>query len=568
MSNLNINVEMHLAKNGEEILKINDYFIHSKYNPIKEAQQIVENQYVPHSAHIFFGYGSGHLINAFLQVRKFNEVIIVVDPLFDKALIERPLSNQQQNIYYLKADILEDFEQYLSYLAKDVRIAYKVVCSPNYDKIFAAEYKLLLTKVKDVQNRNLVNDFTLLKFAKTWYRNFLENLYHLETDYSAAVLQKKYTAPAIVVSGGPSLAKQLDLLKLYRTKVIVICAGSTINSLLAHNIEPDYVVTIDGGMPNFRHFQQLKLKNSKIVYTLQNHPQVRHSFEKPGYVVESKGHPTLTRYVKEELKVELPLFLGGASVAHTAFNFAMYITTGPIALIGQDLAYTNNLTHAPSNKHARKIDEAFIEKRQAFQIKGFDGGKIWTDPVFNSMRLEFEDLIKMEPPQNDFYNCTEGGAQIHGFAQMPFQLFCEQFTGNEDVEIIEYTQKNNHFSTVVCLERERKQYKKLLTILNEALLILKKNYSKNFFDSNSLKKLDKIDAQIQNLMNVLTVDLLISPVTMRIMNKYLPKENETSIEAFQRSYMQMQDLYQSMKENITEAIAIVSEILEKRESHE
>lgn len=562
-----MNVEIHTAKNGEQTLKINDYFIHSRYNPSREALQIATKQYMPHHVHVIFGYGSGHLVNAMLEIRDFQELLIVVDPLFDENVIERPFSDEQQKVYYLKAETINDFEQYLSHLGRGTRIKYKVLNTPNYEKLFGEEYRFLLEKVKDLQNRNLVNDATLLKFSKIWYQNFLENLTHLNNDYSGRVLHKAYTAPVVVVSGGPSLVKQMDLLKAYRNQLILVCAGSAINSLLKEGMEPDYVVTIDGGAPNFRHFQNIELQQAKIVYTLQNHPGVRASFEKPGYVVESQGHPTLTRFVKEILGIELPMFLGGASVAHTAFNFANYITTGPVALIGQDLAYTGDLTHAVGNIHARKIDEAFIARRQAFQITGFDGEKVWTDPVFNSMRLEFEDLIKLEPPENEFYNCTEGGAYINGFEQIAFKEFCERFA-QKQVEIVEHTQFNCHFDEKEVLGKELQPYKKLLNVLNEAMLILKRNYSKKQFDHSSLKQLDKIDEKIRRLIEVVTIDLLIAPVTMRITQSYLAKENETPLEQFERSYRQMEDLYSSMIEKVKEATAIVNEIIEKRNLHE
>lgn len=557
------NVEVQQAKNGENTIKINEYYIHSKYNPSREAEQVVKTHYTPHHVHIFFGYGCGHVVEALLKLRQFNETVFVVDPLFNDNKIKRPFSLVEQNIYYLKSDILHDFEQYLSQLARKTRIKYKVICLPNYEKLFPEEYRLLLEKTKDVQNRNLVNDMTLLRFSKVWYDNFFLNLPNLQMDYSASVLEKQYTAPAIIISGGPSLGKQLDYVKKYRQQFILICAGSTINSLLAQSIEPDYVVTIDGGEANFKHFAELKLQQSKIVYTMQNHPKIRKSFEKPGYVVESKGHPKLTRFIKEELGLELPMFLGGASVAHTAYSFATYITKGPVALIGQDLAYTDDLTHAPSNKNSRKIDAAFIKRRQAFQIESYSGEKVWTDPVFNSMRLEFEDLLKIEPPQNEVFNCTEGGAYINGFEQMPFKQFCETFARDENVRIIEHASWNNHFSVKHSMQFELQQYNKLEKILDDALVVLKRNYPKKAFDARSFKQLDKIDESIQRLMDQLVIDLLISPVTMRVMENYLPTQHETALEQFERSYNQMNDLYTSMKVCVQEATAMLQQLLEE-----
>lgn len=562
---MQISTERHRAKNGENTLKINEYFIHSKYNPMREATQIVEKNYCPHHAHVFFGYGCGYLVQALLKVRQFNETIIVVDPLFD-GVIEKPKS--KANVFYFESKILNDFEFYLSDLTAQVRISYKVVCLSNYDKIFPNEYKLLLSKVKDFQNRNLVNDYTILKYSEVWHSNFLENMIHLEKDNSATVLKKVYKEAVVIVSGGPSLAKQIPLLKKYRNKLILVCAGSTINSLIAEEIEPDYVATIDGGDPNYQHFKGIKLKDARIVYTMQSHPLVRESFEKLGYVVATNGSAMSERYLKEELKIEIPTFIGGASVAHVAFNFAKFITTGPVALIGQDLAYTDNLTHANTNKFARNIDEQFIKEKQAFKITSYYGENIWTSPALNSMRLEFEDIIKFDPPENLLFNCTEGGAKINGYTHMSFKDFCEIYASKEEIKILNHDEINNHYNVSQSFQKELDLYNQLLEMLNNAIKILKNNKGSNQFDINTMKKLQKLEKKIQNIINKLTIEPLISPVVMHTLRNYLPKINETEKEAYLRTFAQMEDMYHSLREKTDVAKKVLKEIIEKREKNE
>lgn len=557
-----LQIEFLKAKIGDNTLKINEYFIHSKYNPKQEALRNAESIYTPHHVHIVFGYGCGYLVEALIQFRAFNEAIVVIDPLFNEEVIKKPDSNN--HVYYFGTNVLPYLEYYLSDIDRNTRILFKVCCLSNYDRLFPEFYKITLQKVKDLQNRNAVNDFTLIRYADAWYNNFVDNIFNLQKDFSGELLGKAYDFGAVVVAGGPSLQKQIPLLKEYRNRFLVICAGSTINSLIAEGIEPDYVVTIDGGDPNYHHFKDVKLSNAKVVYTMFNHPLVRNSFVQAGYVVDTKGNETLTKYIKEKLNIKLPVFLGGASVAHTAYNFARYITTGPVALIGQDLAYTDNLTHARTNKFAREIDDAFIQKVEGFKITGYDGQEIWTNPILNSMKLEFEDLLKMDPPLNKVYNCTEGGAKIEGFPQIPFKQFCERYESNLVVEIIEHKESTAKFSALEQLERERKYYKDFLNVLNEAIYLVTKAKRNNLFDATSLKQLDRLDKKIKKITDEVLVDILISPTVLRILRSYLPVLNETEQQKFDRTYAQMNDLYRSMKSAVERADNIVKNIIEKR----
>ncbi|MCR2096045.1 6-hydroxymethylpterin diphosphokinase MptE-like protein, partial [Campylobacter upsaliensis] len=50
---------------------------------------------------------------------------------------------------------------------------------------------------------------------------------------------------AIIVSTGPSLMKQLPLLKEYREKALIFCADSAYPILAKHNIKPDFVCMVE-----------------------------------------------------------------------------------------------------------------------------------------------------------------------------------------------------------------------------------------------------------------------------------------------------------------------------------
>ncbi|MEE6616748.1 6-hydroxymethylpterin diphosphokinase MptE-like protein, partial [Campylobacter coli] len=53
--------------------------------------------------------------------------------------------------------------------------------------------------------------------------------------------RKGISDTAIIVSTGPSLTKQLPLLKKYASKATIFCADSSYPILAKHGIKPDYV---------------------------------------------------------------------------------------------------------------------------------------------------------------------------------------------------------------------------------------------------------------------------------------------------------------------------------------
>ena len=142
--------------------------------------------------------------------------------------------------------------------------------------------------------------------------------------------------------------------------MLLIVSGSTVNTLLKENIEPDYVVSIDSQEVNYNHFKDLKLKHAKLIYSMFNHYKIRESFYNDAFYFVQKNEKALASHLNNIVHTKVEGIYGGESVANYAFTIANYISSGPIALIGQDLAYTDTKSHAENNKHFKMITEEDI----------------------------------------------------------------------------------------------------------------------------------------------------------------------------------------------------------------
>ncbi|EAL4938278.1 DUF115 domain-containing protein, partial [Campylobacter jejuni] len=114
------------------------------------------------------------------------------------------------------------------------------------------------------------------------YEQFLQNIPSmLESIPFQRILseRKNKFENAIVVSAGPSLAKQLPLLKAYQDKAVIFCADGALSMLEKEGIIPDYVTNLDFTDLAMKFFQNKENKTSLNVLSCATHPNVVHSLK-------------------------------------------------------------------------------------------------------------------------------------------------------------------------------------------------------------------------------------------------------------------------------------------------
>ncbi|HEC1736996.1 TPA: motility associated factor glycosyltransferase family protein, partial [Campylobacter coli] len=126
----------------------------------------------------------------------------------------------------------------------------------------------------EVVVRNLGSD---LNIALECYAHLLQNIpTMLESIPFQRILseRKNKFENAIVVSAGPSLAKQLPLLKAYQEKAVIFCADGALSMLEKEGIVPDYVLNIDFEDLPIQFFQNRENKSSLNILSCVTHPNL------------------------------------------------------------------------------------------------------------------------------------------------------------------------------------------------------------------------------------------------------------------------------------------------------
>lgn len=533
------------TKNEKPNAKVNGYFLHSNYNPEAEADKYIDKNYKKGYLNILFGYGLGYIANAIAK-KYGNTDILVYDPLFSSLNIEG--KDKIEGVFSDLEDFYTRSEDYISDFDRKVNI----LLSPNYDKIFDKEYKEFLDFIRHIQIEDIVNENTIRFFGDLWQENYIMNLYYVHKDRSLKEIFNKYDCPVILASGGPSLTKQLPLLKKMEDKCLIISAGSTINSLLAAEITPDYVVTMDGGESNYFHFKNIKNYNFDLIYGLGNAWKIERDFKGTRYSFCFYGEDSIQKRIKEGLGKDLPMLSTGGTVAITALEIASKISTGPIAIIGQDLAYTNNKSHAEHNNHYSELTDEFFKKDMAFEVEGYYGEPVKTNHQFNSMRKSIERLNIRLHNQHTIYNCTEGGVKINGMPQLDFEAFCETYIDDtKNITKLKVQKEINNHDAIYSefMSKEIEVYLKIKKLLVEAIYLLKEERNSTVFSASTLKKLDKIDSKLKEYYPQVIMERIIDPITMDVMRMTIDNKQLETKEKFKQIHRQNMYLY----ENILEA---------------
>lgn len=227
--------------------------------------------------------------------------------------------------------------------------------------------------------------------------------------------------PALIVSAGPSLNKQLPLLAKHQDLFTIIAVDTVWPILQSHGITPDYLVALDPITPPSWPQDGLS-PHTRFVVDVVASPTMAWSQDRGHLFTSSQGQiGQLLRFLGAEAG---DLSVGG-SVATQAFNLAVHLGANPIVLIGQDLALTGGRDHADGYLYT--YDDSTLQDRRdtGYDVDGYYGGTVRTERQLLVYKTWFEARIG-ELPDRMVINATEGGARIAGSLQLPFAQVCEQ----------------------------------------------------------------------------------------------------------------------------------------------
>lgn len=336
-------------------------------------------------------------------------------------------------------------------------------------------HRFYLEKAKAVHRLCESVIFTTLSALGVWakdilfsvYENFLSNVPLMLENIPIARLieeRKNKFENAIVISAGPSLSKQLPLLKKVQENAVLFCADGALNIVLEQGIEPDYILNTDISDWAKAFLHQIPAK-SLLINGYSTHPKTLESLKGKNLsvVLGTKDGVCQYNFFKDFGFVEL-----GGNVSHFAYALALELGFKNIIMLGQNLSLDFN-----GNSHAKGY--AFGENYETeadikyFKVKAYKGlGEVTTHITWDYYRKDLERLFLLNRHKATFINSTEGGA---------FIKFCQELSFKESAKIL--TTKKPNFSLTKSLTQNKAN-----KILNQFIAKIKEDIKQgeNFLD--------------------------------------------------------------------------------------
>ncbi len=401
-----------------------EYYFNSRY----DSQKLVELWCTQHSISnyntiaLVFGMGNGKYIQ---ELRKRNEqmLILVYEPCYSIAKLN--YDNKETELFFTDSGVhlsvgkenLEDVNTLIDQLMVYENVKYfKFFVTPNYEIIFPELYNAMKEMYFNRMLEEQFNYNTMITMNDSMKKNIVGNIIDCIKGYSLYDLIEKFKqidikyVPAVIVSAGPSLDKNIRDLKLIHKNAFIIAVDTALNPLAKENIVPDITITVDPKKP-VHLFSNPLMKSVPMVCSLLTNSDIQKEMQ--GMRIYQRDCMTiLDRYYSMNRKIVTTLATGG-SVANSAFSLAYVLGFQTIILVGQDLAYPDNKEHAEASFGTLKSNDVTTKNKILFEVEDIYGEKVKTEPNMDKYRKWFEHEIDTYP-ELKVIDATEGGARIKG----------------------------------------------------------------------------------------------------------------------------------------------------------
>jgi hypothetical protein len=335
------------SASGQLTARIGGAYVHSRYDPLREAEQMVSGEASAGIATaVFYGFGLGYQVEAFHR-RHPQVPALVIEPdagLFVETLRHRDLAELlgAGELFWCIGEEPEAVVMILDSLPLGrlgfFRLRPSVTREPQY-------FRRVDTAIHALLDRREVNLNTLRRFGRLWLRNLLANLPEFAAAPGVGRLEGRFGGiPALVLAAGPSLDEVLPRLAELRERLLLIAVDTSHRLCQEAGVEPDVLVTVDPQYWNTRHLDRVRVEDTVVVSEPSVHPGVlrRLGGEPPLYFVSSFF--PLGRLLEEAVGTKGRVGAGG-SVATTAWDLGRLLGCRPIFMGGLDLGYPGARTH-------------------------------------------------------------------------------------------------------------------------------------------------------------------------------------------------------------------------------
>ena len=464
-------------------------------SPAREIEEHVASFEKEHSRYMtlfFYGIGNGIFLKSILG-NPTHKYIVVLEPEIEilhaaLSLLDFSDDLRASRLSIFQTDIATHTHYYTIFSFPGVKETAMLYNLNIYNKFYDAYMDDACKANEDIMTAliQIVNEVgNSPKDAYDGIANTVQNTPTMIESYPISNVAKARAGKneiAIIVATGPSLAKQLPLLKKIAPFATIISVDASYPILKKHGIKPDYVTSIERVAPTAKFFDSPASEfdeNIMFIVASLTHPKT---------VSNLKGRRVC--YALRPLDFEKGYqdinygYVGsGTSAAHLALDMAYILEHKKIVFIGQDLAFADDgKTHAAGHIYGEKEDNFNLQGEYIDVAPKYGGGgEVKTTKVWNLFRNFFETFIRSrinKDPSITAYNCTEGGARIAGTVEKPFAELVDETVKKGVLKVEPNVERLSATKRLKSLRNARKYLKSVIKFGDELEAKLKKEFLK------------------------------------------------------------------------------------------
>lgn len=327
----------------------------SKRSPRAEgAKWASQADLAKHAAFVVRGFGLGYHVESLTRKAAGKGTVFVFEP--DKRLLRAVLERIDHSAWLSGVYLLTDPDDRGAIVEATSRVEPLIamgttvldhpasaarLAAGNAGQRFLERFTAVIATVR-------VSVASTLVQTQVTLRNCLQNLDHYATRPGIEQLRNAFAGrTAVVVSAGPSLQRNVDLLSRrgVADRFVIVAVQTVLKPLLARGIRPHFVCALDYHELSKRFYEGLTEESVRGV-TLIAEPKVNPSVPAafPG-AIRMVGDGFLDTVLGDPATGGLARPMGrmqsGTTVAHLCCYFARFLGCDPVCLIGQDLGFTD-----------------------------------------------------------------------------------------------------------------------------------------------------------------------------------------------------------------------------------
>ncbi|ECC2263397.1 DUF115 domain-containing protein [Campylobacter jejuni] len=509
----------------------NTFLYENVIDELNSMLNTYNDKYLLYPVLYFYGFGNGILFKALLQNKNHQHIVVfekdieIIWIMFHILDFSNELQNSRLMVLNTNKLEIQDYNELCSSkpFFQFSRIYFLELMSHYYER-FHEDILGLNKKLAENFKNSIVSYGNDPLDALQGIEQFVYNLPQMITHPSYKELlskRKGISDTAIIVSTGPSLTKQLPLLKKYASKATIFCADSSYPILAKHGIKPDYVLSLER-IPLTSEFfnNDFGEFDKDIVFVCAGvvHPKAIEYLKG-----RNRKYLIMPRYLYFPIYIKLKYFdflYNTPSVAHMSYFLSVLLNHKNIIFIGQDLAYAEN-----GNSHPDDYQNSANYESQMYEhilTEAYGGKKeikthefwIFFKQILEAMIIKYHITT---------YNCTEGGARIKGAIEKPFLWACENLLDkdlNKPFEKLEplSLNKQNEFLLKAYYKvyqsiKHCRDFSKILSNDFEKIQSVYLNLNKKENDLNlAIRKIDEFKNKLENIKQMQDLYEILQPL--------------------------------------------------------